>query len=99
RGPERARHVGQGLAQRALPVRLGQEVQALPRQVRISLRMRWGRIQSPGVKPLALLSAFKSIRSVPPGACQDARRKPVDFKYSMAFAKVEKRLNKILITI
>ena len=35
RRSERARHVGQRLAQRAVPVRLGQEVQALPRQARL----------------------------------------------------------------
>ncbi len=34
--PQRSYHLGQGAAQRALPLRLGQEVQALPRPLRLS---------------------------------------------------------------
>ena len=43
---ERSDHLGQGRPQRGLPVRLRQEVQALPRAVRLI-----GRRQSPGQNP------------------------------------------------
>ena len=36
RESRRPHHVGQGAAERALPVRLGQEIQALPRRVRLA---------------------------------------------------------------
>ena len=36
--PQRSLHLGQGAAERALPLRFGQEVQALPRPLRLSHR-------------------------------------------------------------